>query len=83
MKKLILILVGLLALNMVSANENMDITAMADSQNAVLEQVLDQPTQSAFMVNAVWVLTKVTMTVEVPFIGKVTVAPEVDLWWMR
>lgn len=83
MKKLILILVGLLALNMVSANENIDITALADSQNAVLEQVLDQPTQSAFMVNAVWVLTKVTMTVEVPFVGKVTVAPEVDLWWMR
>lgn len=84
MKTLIVVALSALTLNCSFARVlQEDLGSITQIQSDVLESVTEIETQEMFYLHNIAVLTRLELGVEVPWIAKLSIRPEIELHWSR
>lgn len=83
MKTMIVVALAAFTLNSSYAQGQEELGSITQIQSDVLESVTELETQEMFYLHNIAVLTRLELGVEVPWIAKFNIRPEIELQWSR
>lgn len=83
MKNYIFVWMAVLSIHSSYAFVDEDLNFMALKQSEVLESMAEVPGLDVFTLHNIAVLTRLEVAIEVPWIAKLNLRPEIELQWSR